>query len=79
MPLCHVNTTYFSFTATYLGGANYIHPARSFRPPEILDVIERERITFISLIPTHYNLILNQAADELKRRDLSSITKLLCS
>jgi acyl-CoA synthetase (AMP-forming)/AMP-acid ligase II len=78
MPLCHINSTFFTFTFTYIGGTAYIHPARSFRADEILEIIERERITFISLIPTHYNLILS-AHKEARERDLSSIRKLLCS
>lgn len=78
MPLCHINSTFFSFTFTYMGGTVYIHPARSFRPLEVMEIIEREKITFISLIPTHYNLILN-APEEAKKFDRSSIKKLLCS
>lgn len=78
MPLCHINSTFFTFTFTYIGGSVYIHPARSFRAEEILEIVEREKITFISLIPTHYYLLLN-APEEAKRRDVSSIRKLLCS
>ena len=78
MPLCHINSIFFTFTFLYIGGSAYIHPALSFKPEEILEIIEREKITFISLIPTHYNLILS-ADDEAKKRDVSSIRKLLCS
>lgn len=78
MPLCHINSTFFTFTFTYIGGSAYIHPARSFRAEEILEIIEKEKITFISLIPTHYSLILN-VPQEAKKRDVSSIRKLLCS
>ena len=78
MPLCHVNSTFFSFTFTYIGGSMYIHPARHFQTEEILEIIEREKITFTSLIPTHYNLILN-VSEDAKKRDKSSIRKLLCS
>jgi acyl-CoA synthetase (AMP-forming)/AMP-acid ligase II len=78
MPLCHINSTFYTFTFTYIGGSAYIHPARSFRAEEILEIIEREKITFISLIPTHYCLILN-APEEVRKRDASSIRKLLCS
>jgi acyl-CoA synthetase (AMP-forming)/AMP-acid ligase II len=78
MPLCHINSTFFTFTFTYIGGTAYIHPARSFCGEEILEIIEREKITFISLIPTHYSIILN-VPDEAKGRDVSSIKKLLCS
>ncbi len=78
MPLCHINSTYYSFLFLYLGGTVYIHPAMSFKADEVLEIIEREKITFISLIPTHYNLILN-VSEEARRRDVSSIRKLLCS
>lgn len=78
MPLCHINATFFTFTFTYIGAAVYIHPARSFKADEILAIVEREKVTFISLIPTHYNLILN-VSEQTRRRDTSSITKLLCS
>jgi acyl-CoA synthetase (AMP-forming)/AMP-acid ligase II len=78
MPLCHINSTFFTFTFLYIGGTAYIHPARSFRAGEILEIIEREKITFISLIPTHYSLLLN-VSEEGRRRDTSSIRKLLCS
>jgi acyl-CoA synthetase (AMP-forming)/AMP-acid ligase II len=78
MPLCHINSTFFTFTFTYIGASVYIHPAISFKTEEILEIVEQEKITFISLIPTHYNLILN-APESAKQRDVSSIRKLLCS
>ncbi|MDX1709126.1 MAG: AMP-binding protein [Desulfobacterales bacterium] len=78
MPLCHINSIFFTFTFLYIGGSAYIHPALNFKPDEILKIIEKEKITFISLIPTHYNLILN-APEGAKKRDVSSIRKLLCS
>ncbi|MGD8945714.1 MAG: AMP-binding protein [Desulfobacterales bacterium] len=78
MPLCHINSTFFTFTFIYIGASVYIHPARSFNPAEILDIVESEKITFISLIPTHYNLILN-APEDARKRDVGSIRKLLCS
>jgi acyl-CoA synthetase (AMP-forming)/AMP-acid ligase II len=79
MPLCHVNSTFFSFAFTYVGGSVYVHPARGFEPLELLRVIEKSRATFISLIPTHYNLIVNAPGKEAKKYDVSSIGKLLCS
>ena len=78
MPLCHINSTFFTFTFLYIGASVYIHPGRSFRAEQILEIIEREKITFISLIPTHYNLILD-VPEEKRRFDISSIRKLLCS
>lgn len=79
MPLHHVNSTFFSFAISYIGGTLYLHPARGFDPVRILEIIEREKITFISLVPTHYNLILNLPEEISRRYDVSSIRKLLCS
>lgn len=79
MPLCHVNTTFFSFAMTYFGGGNYIQPARAFKPEKILSIVESEKITFMSLIPTHYNLIFSLDSEKLNSFDLSSLNKLLCS
>ena len=78
MPLCHINSIFFTFTFLYIGGSAYIHPAIGFKPEEILAIIEKHKITFISLIPTHYTLILN-APEDAKQRDVGSIRKLLCS
>ncbi|MFZ3045567.1 MAG: AMP-binding protein [Desulfatirhabdiaceae bacterium] len=78
MPLCHINSTFFTFTFLYIGGSVYLHPARSFRAEEILDIIAEKKISFISLIPTHYNLMLN-VPEDARNRDVSSIKKLLCS
>jgi acyl-CoA synthetase (AMP-forming)/AMP-acid ligase II len=78
MPLCHINSTFFTFTFTYIGGSVYIHPARAFDATEILQIVEREKVTFISLIPTHYSLLLN-VPPEARNCDTSSLRKLLCS
>jgi acyl-CoA synthetase (AMP-forming)/AMP-acid ligase II len=79
MPLCHVNSTFFTFTFTYIGASVYVHPASNFKAEDILEIIEKEKITFISLIPTHYNLILAVPGDVRNKYDVTSIRKLLCS
>jgi acyl-CoA synthetase (AMP-forming)/AMP-acid ligase II len=79
MPLFHVNSTFYSFVFTYIGATVYIHRAHQFDPEEILQIIEREGITFTSLVPTHYTMMLS-LPDEVKAKyDLSSIRTLLCS
>jgi acyl-CoA synthetase (AMP-forming)/AMP-acid ligase II len=79
MPLCHVNSTFFSFAVTYVGGGNHIHSARFFKAEKLLETIQRHGITFISLVPTHYNLIFLLPDEVRARYDVSSIRKLLCS
>jgi acyl-CoA synthetase (AMP-forming)/AMP-acid ligase II len=79
MPLCHVNSTFFTLNVLYVGGCVYVHPARSFKPVEIFEIIQREKITFISLVPTHYQMILSVPGAQRKTFDLTSVRKLLCS
>ena len=79
MPLCHVNSTYFSFAVTYIGGGNYIQSARFFDAEKLLATIQEHRITFISLVPTHYNLIFLLPEETRASYDVTSIRKLLCS
>lgn len=79
MPLFHVNSTFYAYAFLYIGGSVYIHRSRDFNPAELLNIIDKEKVTFSSMIPTHYNLILNLPDDIKKKYDMSSITSLLCS
>ncbi len=79
MPLSHVNSTFYSFVFTYLGAPVYIHIEYKFDPEEVLKIINREKITFTSMIPTHYNLILSLPEEVKQKYDLSSVTSLLTS
>ncbi|MEW5937594.1 MAG: AMP-binding protein [Candidatus Thermoplasmatota archaeon] len=79
MPLSHVNSTFYSFVFTYLGAPVYVHREYNYNPEEVLRIIDGEKITFTSMIPTHYNLILNLPEEVKRRYDLSSIRTLLTS
>ena len=79
MPLSHVNSTFYSFVFTYVGAPVYIHIEYNFDPEEILKIIDQEKITFTSMIPTHYNLILSLPEEVKQKYDLSSVTSLLTS
>ncbi|MFQ5979346.1 MAG: AMP-binding protein [Candidatus Heimdallarchaeota archaeon] len=79
MPLFHVNSTFYSFVFTYIGASCYIHRSINFDAEELLQIINREKITFTSLIPTHYHLILTLPEDVKQKYDVNSIKQLLCS
>lgn len=79
MPLCHVNSTFFSFDLTYIGASVYIFPDFNYKAERMLEVIDRERITFTSLVPTHYALILSLPEEVKKSFDGKSVKHLLCS
>jgi len=79
MPLYHVNSTFYGPLFLYIGGSLFVGRDKGFDPTDFLDTISREKITFTSLIPTHYSLILNVPEEVRKKYDVSSIKKLLCS
>ncbi len=79
MPLYHVNSTFYGPLFLYIGGSLFVGRDKGFDPVELLQTFSEEKITFTSLIPTHYNLILNVPEDVRRRFDFSSVRKLLCS
>ena len=79
MPMCHVNSIHYSFTYTYVGARCFVYNAPSFDPVDVLKTIDAQKITFTSLVPTHYIMML-ALPDEIKKNiDVSSIRQLLIS
>jgi fatty-acyl-CoA synthase len=79
MPMCHINSIYYSFTYTYVSAKVFVYNMVSFDPLDLLKTIEKEKITFTSLVPTHYIMMLS-LPDEVKNSiDVSSIRQLLIS
>jgi len=79
MPLFHVNSTFYGLLFLYIGASLFVGRDKGFDPVKLLDIVNREKITFVSLIPTHYSLILEIPEENLRRFDTSSLRKLLCS
>ncbi len=79
MPLFHVNSTFYGPLFLYIGGSLFVGRDKGFDPVELLRTFSEERITFTSLIPTHYSLILNVPPAVRKQFDVRSVRKLLCS
>jgi acyl-CoA synthetase (AMP-forming)/AMP-acid ligase II len=79
MPLFHVNSTFYGLLFPYIGASLFVGRDKSFDPVDLLGIVDREKITFVSLIPTHYSLILEVPEETRQRFDTSSLRKLLCS
>lgn len=77
MPIFHSNSIWFSIIGVYYGATTYIYASGGFNPREILEIIEREKITFSSMVPTMYALILGVEGKE--KYDTRSLKTLLCS
>jgi acyl-CoA synthetase (AMP-forming)/AMP-acid ligase II len=79
MPLCHANSLYFALTFTCLGATIVVDDRAHFDPEALLALLARERITFTSLVPTHYIMMLALSAEVKARHDTSAVGKLLIS
>jgi len=79
MPLCHANSLYFSATFIMLGATCVVDDRKSFDPEALLATLAQQRITFTSLVPTHYIMMLGLPPAVKARYDLSAVGKLLIS
>jgi acyl-CoA synthetase (AMP-forming)/AMP-acid ligase II len=79
MPMCHVNSIQYSFPYTLVTAPVFVYNRVSFDPEDLLKTIDKYRITFTSLVPTHYRMILDLPEAVKKRMDVSSIRQLLIS
>jgi acyl-CoA synthetase (AMP-forming)/AMP-acid ligase II len=79
MPMCHVNSIFYSFPYTLVTAPVFVYNMVSFDPEDLLRTIEKYKITYTSLVPTHYIMLLS-LPDEVKNSiDVSSIRQLLVS
>ena len=79
MPLCHANSLYFGTTFIHLGATCIVDDRRSFDPEALLATLAHDRVTFTSLVPTHYIMLLSLPPEVKRRYDVSSVGKLLIS
>jgi fatty-acyl-CoA synthase len=79
MPCCHINSLNYSFVNTWVGATVMCYNMVSFDPEHLLKTFSEHKVTFTSLVPTHYIMML-ALPDEVKNKyDLTSIKKLLIS
>ena len=79
MPMCHANSLYFSFVFAHIGATCVIDDHKSFDPEGLLRTLAEQGVTFTSLVPTHYIMILGLSEETKRRYDVSSVRRLLIS
>jgi acyl-CoA synthetase (AMP-forming)/AMP-acid ligase II len=79
MPMFHANSLYFSFTFAYLGATCVIDDRRSFDPEALLAALSVHGVTFTSLVPTQYIMVLGLPDQTKARYDVSKVKKLMIS
>jgi acyl-coenzyme A synthetase/AMP-(fatty) acid ligase len=79
MPMCHVNSIFYSFCYTYVSAPVMVYNMVSFDPEDLLRTIAEYKITFTSLVPTHYTMLLALPQEVKSRYDVGCIRQLLVS
>ncbi len=79
MPMCHANSLYFGHTFIHLGATCVIEDRKSFDPEALLATLAREKVTFTSLVPTHYIMMLGLPEATKAKYDVSAVDKLMIS
>lgn len=79
MPMCHANSLYFGLTFMYLGATVVVDDHKSFDPEGLLATLAREKVTFTSLVPTHYIMMLGLPEAVKAKYDVGAVEKLLIS
>ncbi|MEW6264575.1 MAG: AMP-binding protein [Thermodesulfobacteriota bacterium] len=79
LPMCHSNSINFGFALTYAQAGMFIYHVPSFEPEHLLKTLAEEKITFTSLVPTHYIMLLALPDQVKERYDVSGVRKLMCS
>ena len=79
MPMCHANSLYVSFSFAYCGATCVIHDRKSFDAEEVLRTLSEQKITFTSLVPTQYIMILDLPAEVRGRYSTDCVQKLFIS
>lgn len=79
MPMCHVNSIFYSFPYTLISAPVCVYNESTFNAEDFLATVDKYKITFTSLVPTHYIMILSLPEEVKKKYDVSSMRQLLIS
>lgn len=79
MPMFHVNSIFYAFVFTYVGAGVCVYDRRSFDPEHLLATFAAERVTYTSLVPTHYVMMLGLPEATKRRYDVDCVRQLLVS
>lgn len=79
MPMCHANSLFFFAAFLYSGAAVTIFSKASFDPGLCLRTMGEYGITFTSLVPTHYTMMLDVPTAERGTASFDRVEKLMIS
>lgn len=79
MPMFHANSLYFATAFAYRGASTCVYNRQAFDAEHLLATLSAEKITFTSLVPTHYIKMLGLPDSAKATYDVRRVSKLLVS
>lgn len=79
IPICHSNSVWATLITLWCGGTNVIFPSGKFDTEKVLQLIDNEKVTTSSMVPTMITRILELPEEVKAKYDISSLTSLGCS
>ncbi|MBU1274864.1 MAG: AMP-binding protein [Proteobacteria bacterium] len=79
MPMCHINSVFYSFVFTCLGATTIVYNSVSFDSEDMIRTLSEFKVTFTSLVPTHYIMMLALPEEVKTSYDVDCVKKLLIS
>ena len=79
MPMCHANSLYFMGALTFCGAPVQVYSRSSFDPEHLLRTLATGEVTFTSLVPTHYVMMLGLEPGLRNIHRPEHVTKLMIS
>ena len=79
MPMCHANSLYFMSALTFCGAPVQVYSRSSFDPEHLLRALAAGEVTFTSLVPTHYVMMLGLKPGLRDIHRPERVTKLMIS
>ncbi len=76
IPICHSNSVWATLITFWVGGTNVVFPSGKYDPEKVLKIIEKEKVTTTSMVPTMITRILELPDDVKNKYDISSLTSL---
>jgi acyl-CoA synthetase (AMP-forming)/AMP-acid ligase II len=79
MPMFHANSLWYATLLAYCGASTFVYNRKHFDPEHCLRTLSTEHVTFTSLVPTHYTMMLDLPSEVRARYSAGGVTKFLIS
>ena len=76
MPICHSNSIWATLITCWMGGTNVILPSGKFDPENVLRIIDQEKVTTTSMVPTMITRIVEMPEETKNKYNMDSLTSL---